>query len=599
MFQISPLLRAKTKGCYRGRYSGAYRAEREVDMMAQRERIYKITGEVTDPYIIKLVHPNNQIFRKVRLINVRKGDKKPLAAEMVLDQKSHGLLFTRRANNRTEVCGYVDEKTGLFIMDVEGDTGDTAHIKFLKMAAGKAVEAMNKELLRQGREDEEIRNSQDYYSVDRMAELLEDYLYNPARFNADLGKQLGNYASRPMPNVNEYMVFEDDEAWNQDIYVTKKVPYKNPAKRKLNDTEKKTVDDFLDVFFDPYNKKAFSWYMGACLSNLPIYDERISRMAIMTSSHGGSGKSSLMSAIMNGVFTEDYCSIKDDFDRFFLKTNRFGTDSLPVRRLTVYSEAAWGVERDGNCDHNFDGLNVSAIKSMITDGYITKEPKFGEPSTVRSSGFHMVLTNYLPCISKDDVAMRRRIMPILMRPTSMIDKAEKLGLVGRNTLEKFVKEHAEIFAAYFVQAFNEDQYMFIREEYSFDEETEAVMDSTKDLEEEKRSEREALTAVKAEGFIKFAKKAEEQTGIDMSLLIEDAEYAVGGKAPCGVEGHMRRDADCFYIDGSKSFLMRYGRASTVIRKLLMDYYGPSIRKFHKRMFVIPLGQTQANRKKDE
>ena len=53
------------------------------------------------------------------------------------------------------------------------------------------------------------------------------------------------------------MVFDDDSAWNQDIYVTKKVPYANPAKRTLNKKEKETVDNFLDVFFDAYNKQAF------------------------------------------------------------------------------------------------------------------------------------------------------------------------------------------------------------------------------------------------------------------------------------------------------------------------------------------------------
>ena len=551
--------------------------------MAGRERDYKISGKVTDPYIITLVHSNNKIFRKARIINVKKDkNQKPLAAELIIDQKSHGLLFTRHANNRTEVCGFVDENTGMFVMDMDGDTGDTAHIKFLKMAAKKATEALVAEAQRQSREDEEIRNEQDYYSFDRMKEMLEDYLYTPTRFNADIGKQLTNFASRPMPNVNEYMVFADDEAWNQDIYVTKKAPYKNPANRVLNEKEKETVDHFLNVFFDPYNKQAFSWYMGACLLNLPIYDERVSRMAVMTSSHGGSGKSSLMSAITNGIFTEDYCAIKDDFDRFFLKTNRFGTDSLAVRRLTVYSEAAWGVERDGTCAHDFDGLNVSAIKSMITDGFITKEPKFGNPVTVRSAGFHMVLTNYLPRIEAGDIAMRRRILPIIMRPTSMVDKAEELGLMGRNTLEKFVADHAEIFAAYFVQAFKDNEGMFIREEYNFDEETQATIDSQQELDEKAKSEREALTATKTEGFIAFAKKAQEQTGIDMSLLIQDAQYTVGGRAPDDVGEHMRSDGVSFYIDGSKSFLMRYGRAATVIRNLLQDYYGPAIRKFHKR-----------------
>lgn len=560
--------------------------------MAGRERKYKITGDPKDPHIIQLVNPGNHIFRRARITNTKQSDKKPLAAELILDQKSHGMLFTRRSNNRTEVCGFVDEETGMFVMDRDGDVGDTAHIKFLKMAASKAVDAMNKEVLRQGAEDEEVREQNNYWPVERACSMLEDYLYNPARFNADIGKQLTNFASRPMPNVNEYMVFEDDKAWNQDIYVTRRAPYKNPNNRQLTKKEKAVVDGFLDVFFDSYNKQAFSWYMGACLLNVPIYDERVSRMAVMTSSHGGSGKSSLMSAITNAVFTDDYCSLEADFDRFFLKTNRFGTYSLAARRLTVYSEASWGIERDGECKHDFDGLNVSAIKSMITDGYITKEPKFGDPVTVRSSGLHMVLTNHLPCIGKRDVAMRRRILPILMRPTSMIDKAEKLGLMGRNALEKFVEDHAEIFAAYFVQAFKDDEFMFIREEYDFDEETEAAIDSQKELDEETKGQREELAATKSQGFIEFAKKAQEQTGIDMTLLMDDARMTVAGKAPDGVGDHMRRDADVFYIDGSKSFLMRYGKSAAVIRKLLQDFYGPSVRKFHKRMFLIPLGQAK-------
>lgn len=559
--------------------------------MAGRQRTYKIAGDRKDPYIIKLVHPNNQMFRSVRVKNVRQTDKQPLCAELILDQKSHGLLFTRRSNNRTEVSGFVDENTGLFVMDKDGDLGDTAHIKFLKMAASKAVEALNKELLRQGREDEEQQAEQQYYPVEKAEKLLDDYLYNPARFNADMGKQLANYASRPMPNVNEYMVFEDDEAWNQDIYITKKAPYKNPANRVLTPGEKETVDKFLDVFFDAYNKQAFSWYMGACLLNLPIYDERVSRMAVMTSSHGGSGKSSLMQAMSQALFADDYCSTESDFDRFFLKNNRFGTYALSPCRMTVYEEANWGIERDGSCEHNFDGLNVPAIKSMITDGFITKEQKFCDPVTIRSSGFHMVLTNYLPCIAKEDVAMRRRILPILMRPTSMVDKAEKLNLMGRNTLEKFVEDHAEIFAAYFVQTFRNNEYLYIREEYDFNEETENTQDSQNELEEETRSEREALTAVKSKGFVEFAKKAQEQTGIDLSLLISDVQYAVGGKAPDGVESHIRYDGSNLYIDGSKSFLMRYGRGSFLIRKLLGDYYGPAVRKFHKRMFAIPLGQS--------
>ena len=192
--------------------------------------------------------------------------------------------------------------------------------------------------------------------------------------------------------------------------------------------------------------------------------------------------------------------------------------------------------------------------------------------------------------------MRRRILPILMRPTSMIDKAEKLGLMGRNKLEKYVADNAEIFAAYFADAFTSDEYMFIRDEYDYNDEVEAATDSQNDLDEEQREGREALTAVKAQGFVEFAKKAQEQTGIDMSKLIEEAQFAVGGNPVEGTEDHMKVDEkkNFFYIDGSKAFLMRYGKSAATIRKLLSDYYGPSVRKFHQRMFSIALGQSKKN-----
>ena len=74
--------------------------------MAGRNRVHKITGDRTDPQIISLLRENNKIFRRARIINTKESDKKPLAAELILDQNSKGLLFTRNSNNRKEVCGF-------------------------------------------------------------------------------------------------------------------------------------------------------------------------------------------------------------------------------------------------------------------------------------------------------------------------------------------------------------------------------------------------------------------------------------------------------------------------------------------------------------
>ena len=562
--------------------------------MAKRAktRKYKITGKRTDPLLYRLNNQGNRLFKKIMVKNLKTSDKKPVGAEFILNQNSHGMLFTNRCNNRFEVCGFVDEETGLFVTNEDGDLGDTAHIKFLRMAAKKLNEAWNQEYMRQQAEDPSYRKEQGYLPKQKVEKDLDEYICNPARFNAELGKQLSHFASRPMPNVNEYLVFKDDDAWHEDIYVTERLPYNNPANRVLTAEEIKLADDFLDVFFDKENKRAFSWYLGACLLNLPVYDERVSRMAVLTSAYGGSGKSSLLSALTNALFDDTFSETMDEFDRFFVKTNRFGTDALPVKRLTVYHEANWGIEQNGECKHNLEGLNVSAIKSMITDGIITKEQKYGNTRTVNSSGFHMVLTNYLPCIDKGDIAMRRRILPILMRPTSMIEKAETLGLYGRGRLESFVEKHAEIFAAYFIKVFRENENRYRSHEYDFDTVNEAATDSQQEIEEKKRAKRQALLSTKASGAKAFFKKAEEETGQDLSLFIEDIQMTLSGNAPKEVEDHIRREGDNLYVDGNRSFLMRYGEADQTVRELLQDFYGPSVRKFHMRAFIIPLDKQQ-------
>ena len=118
-------------------------------------------------------------------------------------------------------------------------------------------------------------------------------------------------------------------------------------------------------------------------------------------------------------------------------------------------------------------------------------------------------------------------------------------------------------------------------------------DSQSELEEDEREEREELTAVKGQGFVEFMRKAKERTGVDTDRLVDDVVHVIGGNVPEGVDGHMKAEGQNLYVDGSKSFLMRYGKHSTAIRKLLQEYYGPSVRKFHKRMFQVPLSSVKA------
>ena len=374
--------------------------------------------------------------------------------------------------------------------------------------------------------------------------------------------------------------------------VTARLPYENPARVTLTKDERKTVDNFLDVFFDKYNKFAFSWYMGAALSNIPIYDDRVSKLAILSSSLGGSGKSTLVTAMVNSLFTSHYRDLKDDFDGFFAMNNRFGTGALSTKRMCVYSEASFNADPLSD-EHNFTGINVSAIKSMITEGYISSEVKFGDRNMERLSGFHFVLTNHPPLITSENQAMNRRILPIMLQPTSMAEKAKTLNLWGRQTLDTFVQTHAREFAAYFVDVFNNDQYAFIEHDYNYKDYQADIKNSQNDLNEEQMEGRKALDMLKASNFVDFLKEVERLEHMNLSLLISDVMTVTGGGAKNNaVEDHIRISENYLYLDGAKSFLLRYGTLNlNKLRQILKEYYGDPIKRFHMRMFQIPMNKT--------
>lgn len=527
------------------------------------------------------------LFLSTEFLNIREKDKNPPSVSVRVNLQKDDLIYVQSIKGRMEVCGYMDPETGLFVAETEDGEPDSIYHKFRKEAVKYAREKLMEFLGRLSEMDEEEYDRQGYKPFDVLANSLKNCLTDRQGLYGDLQKQVNLITSRKFPKVNEFLVFADDR--EVPFPVTARVPYKNPAHVELTDAERNMLDAFLDIFFDTYNKYAFSWYMGAALSNVPVYDDRVSKLAVLSSSLGGSGKSTLVTGMVNALFTPAYRDIKDDFDSFFAMNNRFGTSALSTKRICVYSEAAFNSDPLSE-EHNFAGMNVSGIKSMVTEGYIASEAKFCDRDMERLSGFHLVLTNHPPVVTKENQAMNRRILPIMLKPTSMGEKARELGLWGRQKMDVFLKEHAGQFAAYFTGVFLENEYAFCEQEYNYKDYTQDILDSQDDLDERQKEGRKQLDVLKAKGLLKFIEGVEKEHHINLALLKDDIRDAINGGLEHMLTEHIRMDGGMLYLDSSKSFLLRYGTGGAKARECLKEFYGEPVKKFHCRMFKIPMSK---------
>lgn len=524
------------------------------------------------------------LFLGVDFLNTKKTDRGTPAISVRVNLQHDDLIYVRSVKSRMEVIAYIDPKTGLFVTETEETDPGSVYHKFRMEAVAYARQELLSFLDRLSSLDKETYDKRGYREFTSLANALQNALVDRQALYADLQKQVNLVTSRKLPKVNEFLAFADDT--ELPYPVTARLPYNRPEHLELSEEDEALVDRFFDVFFDGYNKKTFAWYIGAALDNVPLYDDRVSKLCVIASSHGGSGKSTLVLALVNALFTPAYRDVKDNFDSFFTLSNRFGTSTLSTKRICVYSEASFNGDPLSE-DHNFSGLNVSSIKSMVTEGYLSSEQKFGDRQMERLSGFQVVLTNHPPMVTPEDEAMNRRILPILIRPTTMTEKARTLDLWGRHKFDAFLEEHREAFAAYCYREFERDPYAYIEQDYDHTDYLTDISNSQMDLEEEQRAGRTKLSALKTDGFLKFLDGLAKEQHLNLTLLKTDVAEASGGKPNPPLTDHLILKDGNLYLDASKSFLLRYGQASTKVRDALKDFYGVPQKKFHKRMFVIP------------
>lgn len=532
------------------------------------------------------------LFLGVEFLNVKKTDKKSPSISVRVNLTSDDVIYVASKRARMEVIGYEDEETGLFVTDIEGVDGPNVYNLFRRKAVQFAREKLDEFLEDLRRLSDEDYEELGYKRLDYLTNHLHKKLVDRQDLYTDLQKQVALITSRKLPRVNEYLVFEDDET--VDYPVTIRVPYNNPARQELTENDRQVVDRLLDVFMDTYNKHAFSWYMGAALCNLDIHDDRVSKLAIVSSSQGGSGKSTLMNAIIDALFTPHYREIKDEFDSFFYTKNQFGVSSLSSKRMSLYSEASFSNDSyrsgdDGEARHDFTGMNVSVIKSLITEGYVSSEAKYEDRSMNQLNGFHIVLTNHPPVINKEHEAMNRRILPLMIYPSRMSQKAKQLNLWGKRKFNQYVYEHRQSFANYFVHMFKQDEYAFTDTDYDHTDYVSDIEYYKQELDEENLEKTRTLNNLKEHGIIRVLDEFASQNMVDVTMLKNDITSVAGGGGSEELRDHIRVEDGTLFLDSSKNFLIRYGNYGPNLRKKLIELYGTPVKRFQKRMIRIKLG----------
>ena len=227
-------------------------------------------------------------------------------------------------------------------------------------------------------------------------------------------------------------------------------------------------------------------------------------------------------------------------------------------------------------------MKVSTIKTMITDGCMNTEEKYQARKSSRAFGLHIVLTNHPARITEETDALRRRILPCLVKATSMEEKARELGLFGQKKFEAWIEDHALEFAVYFARHHLEHEYdyanhmynskSFIREVNHFRLGNSTNLDPL------------ALMERNRDNIFSVFEIAEKHYDIHLQKFID----AINSTEKGVNYGPIRISGGFLYLDSSKHTLRQFADTDDTLRDILVELYGVPEKKYQKNRFTIPL-----------
>lgn len=486
--------------------------------------------------------------------------------------------------NRAIVKSYRDIDTGLIVsdnLDVNGQPQTkSVHDKFRNMIVQIVREEFERKL---DALKLEYKKDPDAYSAKyKPLDIIAGQGYEQLNDKWDIFKQVDSWlrvmsANAPIA-VNEQLAYKDTVI--ADEYVTFKTPYTNPMEYTLTQDDVDLVENFLSAFLTPHAISVLSWYFGAAVCNVPIYDDTISKALIVCSTRGGCGKTTLIDALSQALFTKYGYDVKPDFDSMFTKDNRFARSGLKTTRLTYYNEADFNA-KDPDGKHDFAGLATTEIKSLLSDGRITRERKFEEANVGKLSGMHVILTNSIPEINAKRSDLLRRFIAISVKSSTMAEKGRLLGLKQSQDLYAFVKDNVQAFASFFAQYYLNDKTRYTLANYSQKD----LINDDKTLAKKESSTKKAntekfhkLMASDAIGGLRYIAKHND-------LNIDDLVNAINIVKQGGTVEGIRIVNDTLFLDSRRTFFDTYN--ISVMRDCLRDNFEP-IKKFCQRMFKLGL-----------
>lgn len=486
--------------------------------------------------------------------------------------------------NRAIVKSYRDIDTGLIVsdnLDVNGQPQTkSVHDKFRNMIIKIVREEFERKL---DALKLEYKKDPDAYSAKyKPLDIIAGQGYEQLNDKWDIFKQVDSWlrvmsANAPIA-VNEQLAYDDTVI--ADEYVTFKTPYTNPMKYTLTQDDVDLVENFLSAFLTPHAISVLSWYFGAAVCNVPIYDDTISKALIVCSTRGGCGKTTLIDALSQALFTKYGYDVKPDFDSMFTKDNRFARSGLKTTRLTYYNEADFNA-KDPDGKHDFSGLATTEIKSLLSDGRITRERKFEEANVGKLSGMHVILTNSIPEINSKRSDLLRRFIAISVKSSTMAEKGRLLGLKQSQDLYAFVKDNVQAFASFFAQYYLQDKTRYTLANYSQKD----LINDDKTLAKKESSTKKANTEKFHKLMASDAISGLRYIAKHNDLNIDDLVNAINIVKQGGTVEGIRIVNDTLFLDSRRTFFDTYN--ISVMRDCLRDNFEP-IKKFCQRMFKLGL-----------
>lgn len=523
--------------------------------------------------------PEHTLFEKIELINWQVGATKPL--QILVKPQVNGLVYTSKKQG-LNVLAFVHPETGVLVIDETIKTGRrvmTPHQQYHELAVNYCKEQFNKlcvkiEALSQADKDSIL-------SVDSLKGKAKSWFDTDIfKFYKDLHSKLSQLPVVGVPLYNEYARYAG-ESYDVNKLSSVILPYSNPLVNLGRNTDH--IDKFMDVFFEEEDKDVFSWYMGAVMSNVELQNENMSKLLFV---HGpsGCGKSSLVLGLGKELLTNELIHIASEFDSYFSLNNRFSTSSVSSRRLSIYNESTWGYVENGEKvnRHNFYGLNATSIQTLITDGYIDSEAKYEKKETTIKSGLHVILTNYIPVTTSDCDALRRRLLPCMMKPSSMFEKATELNLDG-SKFRKYIRDNALDFAVYFVNKYRDLKNKYRHYVYDHNDYQSLMEDIEIETKQYNTDMEKELKDASEIGFNKLIETLDEK-GFDIDTLVYDMEFNESNDIKC--------DENVLYINSSKVYFSSISKDGSRLRDMFKSIYNTPVKKYGKRMFAITIDRNK-------